>query len=192
MNIDITVCNKVNMIDSCSLWNVLSSLVVYSVVIENKFTFAITGFVEYECLYKPRTTINKKDTELQLKLKNEIKNGNVTCHNLTIEDLQDDIVLKNRNRIGIGELSSIAFARKVSISFLTDDQNARKLAINILGKKYVQTTPLILGWLFYNNLLSEGDIDVIVKSHNEHNRPLEKYFRQVHSESLRLKYILKA
>lgn len=179
------------MIDSCSLWNILSSLVVYSVLLENKFSFSITGFVEYECLYKPRTIHNKMDAELQTKLKSEIDKGNVTCYNLTIEDLQDDFVLKNRNTIGIGELSSIAFAKKVSISFLTDDQKARRIAMDILGKEQVQTTSLILGWLFYTSLLSEGDIDAIIKSHNEYFRPLEKYFREVHNEALRLKYFLK-
>lgn len=191
MNIDITNCNKINLIDSCSLWNVLSSLIIYSVVIENKFSFSITKFVEYECLYKPRTVPNKKDEELQARLKSEIKKGNVTCHNLSIEDLQDDLLLKNRDSIGIGELSSIAFARKVSISFLTDDQKARKLATEILGGKYVQTTPLVLGWLFYNNLLSDADIEGIIQSHKEYFRPLEKYFREVYDESLRLKYLLK-
>ena len=190
MNIDIRTCNKVNIIDSCSLWNLLSSLIVYSVVLDNKFSFSVTKFVEYECLYKPRTTPNKKDKELQSKLSAEINNGKITCHNLTIEDLQDDVVLKHRTCIGIGELSSIAFAKKVSVSFLTDDQKARKLGIEILGKSSVQTTPLVVGWLFYNNLLSNGDIDEIIRSHNEHNRPLEKYFREVHTESLRLKYLL--
>jgi len=190
MKIDITICNKANIIDSCSLWNVLSSLIVYSVIVDNKFSFSVTKFVEYECLYKPRTTPNNKDKELQSKLTAEIKKGKITCHNLTIEDLQDDVILKHRNSIGIGELSSIAFAKKVSVSFLTDDQKARKLGVEILGKSGVQTTPLVLGWLFYNNLLSDGDIDEIIKSHNEHSRPLEKYFREVHTESLRLKYLL--
>jgi len=190
MNIDITNCNKVNIIDSCSLWNMLSSLIVYSVVLDNKFSFSITKFVEYECLYKPRSIPNNKDKELQSKLSAEIKNGKITCHNLAIEDLQDDVILKHRSSIGIGELSSIAFAKKVSISFLTDDQKARKLGVEILGKNSVQTTPLVLGWLFYSNLLSDRDIDEIVKSHKEYNRPLEKYFREVHKESLRLKYLL--
>jgi predicted nucleic acid-binding protein len=192
MNIDITNCNKVNIIDSCSLWNVLSSLIVYSVVLENKFSFSVTKFVEYECLYKPRTNPNTKDKELQNKLRSEINKGKITCHNLTIEDLQDDFILKHRNAIGIGELSSIAFAKKVSVSFLTDDKKARKIGANILGKSGVQTTPLVLGWLFFNNLLSDGDIEEIIKSHKEYNRPLEKYFREVHTESLRLKYMLKS
>jgi len=191
MKIDITSCNKINIIDSCSMWNVLSSLIVYSVIVENKFSFSVTKFVEYECLYKPRTNAIDKEKELQQKLKDEIKKGKITCHNLTIEDLQDDFILKHRNTIGIGELSSIAFAKKVSICFLTDDQKARKVGSDVLGKVNVQTTPLILGWLFYNNLLSDGDIDNIIASHKEYNRPLEKYFREVHTESLRLKYMLK-
>jgi predicted nucleic acid-binding protein len=192
MNIDITNCNKANIIDSCSLWNVLSSLIIYSVVVDNKFSFSVTKFVEYECLYKPRNKPNGKDKELQRILNTEIKSGKIACHNLTIEDLQDDIILKHRNTIGIGELSSIAFAKKVSVSFLTDDQKARKLGAEILGNNRVQTTPLLLGWLFYNNLLSDGDLNVIIQSHNEHNRPLEKHFRAVHNESLRLKYLVKS
>lgn len=191
MNIDITNCNKANVVDSCSLWNILSSLVVYSVILENRFSFSITKFVEYECLYKKRTMTNAKETDLQNHLRTEIRKGNVACHNLTIEDLQEDSILEYRKTIGIGELSSIAFAKKVAISFLTDDQKARKIGKEVLGNSFVQTTPLVLGWLFYNNLLSDGDIEAIIKSHNDHNRPLEKYFREAHAESLRLKYLLK-
>ena len=187
MNIDITKCFKSNLIDTCSIWNILSSPIIYSVLLDNNFSLSITKFVEYECLFKYRPQQNSKELNLRCLLEKELIKGKIKCHALTLEDLQDDFILENRKKIGIGELSSIAFAKKVSIAFLTDDQKARKLASNHIGKVNVQTTPLILGWLLFNNLISDGDIEPIIKSHNEHNRPLEKYFRYVHMESHRIK-----
>jgi len=48
--------------------------------------------------------------------------------------------------LGIGGLSSIAFSKKINQSFLTDDQNARKIAKEILRDDKIQTTPHIVGW----------------------------------------------
>lgn len=187
MRIDITTCTKLNVTDSCAFWNILSSPTFYSVLIDQKFDFACTDFIVHECLHKKRTEPTKEDSSIQNKFKLLLKTRKVVSHKLSIEDLQDDEILKYRKSLGKGELSSIAFAKKTRLSFHSDDQGARKIAEQILGVKQVQTTPLLLGWLFYNNHLSDRDLEPIIKDHISAGRPLERFFREVHEESWRIK-----
>ena len=187
MNIDITDFNKVNVIDACAIDNILSSATLYRAAKTTNCSFCYTKFVEYEVLYKARKKIDKKSEELQRILKDETKANKFECHNISIDDLQEIEILQKRKRLGIGELSSIAFAKKINQSFLTDDSKARKLGISILGNKKVQTTPHLVGWLFYIRELIDSDFSVIISEHEQYNRPLGKYFEEVYLESLRIK-----
>jgi hypothetical protein len=187
MTIDITRCNKVNIIDSCSIWNLLSSLTLFNRLESNNFHFSITRYVEYECLYKQRTEITKEDTEIQDRLVKHRNKGKFLTHNLTIDDLQDEAIVNNSRKLGIGELSTIAFCKKIAQTFLTDDQGARKIGQRVLGHNNVQTVPHLFGWLFYEGDLIDSDLELIIFEHNNFIRPLEKYFRQVYDEALRLR-----
>lgn len=186
MEIDITKCNTVNITDSCSVWNIISSEILYS-IIEDTFYFSITGFVEYECLFKSRNSISNIDNEIRNRLIKYRSKTKFSSHTLTIEDLQSDEILNSNIKLGIGELSSIAFCKKTNQVFLTDDQNARKIAKDILGKERVQTVPHIFGWLYYKGFLTDSDLEPIIVQHNYFNRPLEPYFRKVYLEALRIR-----
>jgi predicted nucleic acid-binding protein len=187
MTIDITTCIKINIADSCAVSNLLSSLLLFSRLDNNNFHFSMTKYVEYECLHKERTSISTNDTEFRKRLIRHQKNSKFTSHNITIEDLQDELILKYSKQLGIGELSSIAFSKKINQPFLTDDQKARKIARAILGDGKVQTTPQIVGWLFYEGLFSDVDLDTLIAEHNTFQRPLEKFFREVYHEAYRIK-----
>ncbi|ABG57329.1 hypothetical protein [Cytophaga hutchinsonii] len=187
MNIDITEFQKINVIDSCAIDNLLSSETLYRAAKSSNCSFCYTKFVEYEVLFKARRTINEKSKKLQEKLKDETKANRFECHNLSIDDLQEVEILKQRKRLSVGELSSIAFAKKINQSFMTDDLGARKLGSLILGTKRVQTTPHLIGWLFYIRELTDSDFSIIVSEHKEYERPLSKYFEEAYHESLRIK-----
>jgi len=187
MTIDITKCFKINIADSCAISNILSSLLLYARIEGSQFIFSITKYVEYECLYKERKRPTQKDKELQERLVRQQKDKKFTSYNLSIEDLQDELIVKYSQHLGIGELSSIAFAKKINQAFLTDDQGARMIAQKIIGKEKVQTTPHLVGWLFFEGVLYDSDLGRIIKEHNSFNRPLEKYFRIVYEEALRIK-----
>ena len=187
MTIDITKCSKVNIIDSCSIWNLLSSTIFHRRIDNNNFYFSITKYVEYECLYKERTNTTIEDNEIQNRLVKYRENNKFSSHNLSIADLQDNAITKYSQQLGIGELSSIAFCKKTNQVFLTDDQQARTIAKKILGNDKVQTIPHLLGWLFYEGILSDSDLEPIIKEHNSFERPLEKYFRIVYEEALRIR-----
>ena len=187
MTIDITNCNKINVTDSCALWNILSSPTFYAVLEDQHFTFSCTDFVVYECLYRSRTTISSDEAQLQQLAKTRLAQQKISSHPLTIEDLQDEQILAYRRKLGRGELSSIAFAKKTGLCFLTDDRQARSLGCAILGRERVQTTPLLLGWLLFHGHLSDQDLEPIISDHKRYGRPLEKYFREVHAEAWRIK-----
>lgn len=193
MNSDLTRFERFNVIDSCSIWNILSSSVIYNASLEAGCFYSFTNFVKYECLYKRGK--QDRDGELLDKLSKEIKNEKFKVCAITIDDLQEIDILENRKRLGKGELSSIVFAKKTNQAFLTDDKKARSLAISILGKSKVQTTPHLVGFCFYKRHLLDGDFASVVSQHLASLKgtwgDLSIYFKDVYEESLRIKLLEK-
>lgn len=191
MTIDITSFNKINIVDSCAIWNILSCNLLYTRTLSNKCYFSVTKFVEYECLTKVRSSPSDKDIQIQYRLRKEIGCSNIKTCSLSIDDLQDIQLLKARKNLGMGELSSIAFAMKINQSFLTDDQPARKFAASILGKDKVQTTPHLLGYFIFERIIIDNEVNEIIGEHNSFDRPLEPYFREVYGEAMRIQLMIK-
>jgi len=185
MAIDPSKCHKLNMTDTCAVWNLLSSRVLYAAAISGKFCFSVTYYVLYEAIYKRRSSMSTADKELLQRLEAQRRNGAFQDYHLDIADLQDMGILERRKRLGKGELSSIVFARKTRQAFLTDDQKARKLAAEVMDKSMVQTTPHVLSSLFFEGILSDGDKDGIIKEHTSFNRPLGQYFEEAYLEACR-------
>ena len=90
-----------------------------------------------------------------------------------------------------GELSSIAFAGRVQLAVQTDHQGARKLAAMALAAERVQTTPHVLGWLFFEGRLVDGDLNEIVAEHESFDRPLRRFFEEMYQEALRCRLLLR-
>jgi len=176
-----------NVIDTCAIWNILSSQKFLSLAKQAGCSFLYTRFVLYECLYKPRTEFNQRDNELQERLKRLIAQKGIAEFSLDIEDLQDIEVLQQRENLGKGELSSIVLAKKFGRSFQTDDQGARKLSKVFLEDESIQTTPQLFGWLAYISYISDTDKDEIIKEHKYFNRPLEKFFHEVYKYALQFR-----
>jgi predicted nucleic acid-binding protein len=174
-----------NITDTCGVWNVLSSRTLYSRARGAGVVFICTGFVLYECLFKPRKTPDPFDEELRSRFRAAQRESAFDTYSLDITDLQTIEILENRKRLGKGELSSIAFAMKTRQAFLTDDQKARRLARDVLRESIIQTTPHLVGWLFFTNRLVDADKSTIIKEHQEMRRPLAKYFEQMYLEACR-------
>ncbi|PPT05894.1 hypothetical protein CKA32_003918 [Geitlerinema sp. FC II] len=113
-----------------------------------------------------------------------MKSGRFKNYHLDIEDLQEIDVLQKRKNLGKGELASIAFAKKTYQAFLTDDRGARNLAEEVLTHHRVQTTAHLLGWLFFESFLSDGDLNQIINEHKKYNGKLEKYFIVMYERAL--------
>ncbi len=175
--------------DTCAVWNVLSSAVLHRACVGSGFEFAITDFVLYECLYKPRNKPKTSDKELQERLKAARRQDQFKNYSLSVEDLQEVAILEQRRRVSKGELSAIAFAQKVRLTVQTDDQRARKLAALVLTEDRVQTTPHVLGWLFFDGRLADADLAGIVEEHESLERPLREFFRQMYKEAMRCRLL---
>jgi len=185
MGIDPSQFHTLNVADTCSLWNLLSSRRMYSAAKDANCSFCCTTFVVYECLHKRRASEVPEENELKTRLKREIENSRIVSYSLDVADLQDVAVLESRRKLSKGELSSIAFANKTRQAFLTDDQKARKLAESFLASKMTQTTPHLFGWLIFTGRLSDTDKDEVIGEHEHFIRPLRPHFETMYLEALR-------
>ncbi len=181
-----------NVTDTCAVWNVLSSRILYSRSRDAGCDFCITRFVLYECLHKPRRNASQAERELQERLQRERDLGRFQDYALEIADLQDVHVMEKRQRLSKGELVSITFAKKTHQAFLTDDQKARRLGHSVLPPNRVQTTPHLFGWLFFIGRLSDGDKAEIMREHEGCGRPLAKHFEEMYNRALQYRLMMAA
>ena len=185
MTIDVSQFHLCNVSDTCSVWNVLSSKLLYQCALRVGVSFVCPEFVVYECLIKPRRSKPNSSGELVARLRNAQSSGQFQVCKLDIGDLQSIEILEQRRRLGKGELSAIALAQKIGQTCLTDDQGARRLANEVLGPRRTQTTPHMLGWLVYKMHLLDGDVDQVISEHGAMDRPLASYFKEAYQEACR-------
>ena len=152
--------------------------------------FCCTSFVYYECLHKPRKNHASEDVELQDRFRGVHARREIEAFDLDVEDLQEVIVLERRRKVSKGELSSIAFAKKTSQAFLTDDQGARRLREEILGQPKVQTVLHLFGWLVFSSRLGDSDKEPIITEHRSLKRPLGELFEDMYLEALRCRLMV--
>jgi len=184
MAIDPSKFHLVNVADTCSVWNVLSSARLLAAAKEARCEFCITSFVRYECLTKPRKKEpTAAETELMRRLALEQGRGGFAAHSCGIGDLQAIKILESRRRLGKGELSSIAFAMKIGQAVITDDKKARKLAEDS-GHALTQTTPHLFSWLIFKGRLGDSDKGTVIAQHEAMDRPLAPHFETAYEMAL--------
>lgn len=174
MSIDPSQFDPINVTDTCAVWNVLSSATLYRAALAARCHFCVTGFVNYECLIKPRTSPTDATRELQRRLEDARCTGQFEVHSCTLNDLQDISRLEDRKRLGKGELSSIAFAMRRGLAVLTDDQGARKLS-SAVGVHSTQTTPHLHSWLIFTRKLDDSDHTNVLSQHQQMEGSLARH-----------------
>ena len=178
MAIDPSKFNPVNVVDTCGVWNILSSKLLHATALDAECDLCITETVRYECLDKQRTTVTPGEEALLKRLQRARARGQFKAYSVDIADLQGVISL--RRRMGKGEISAIAFALKIGQAVLTDDQGARRRATEA-GCCLVQTTPHLLSWLLFLNRLGDTDLETVITQHEEVEGTLAKFFREAAS-----------
>ncbi|MCJ1887490.1 hypothetical protein LNN38_21705 [Pseudomonas sp. LA21] len=186
MAIDPSRFHQINVADTCSVWNILSSRRLYTAAQEAKCDFCLTAFVHYECLVKPRSSPTEADLELIERLKKEQRKGNFVAHSCSISDLQDIADLESRKKLGKGELSSIAFASRIHQAFITDDRKARKLSESV-ARAVTQTTPHMHSWLIFTNRLTDSDHQTVLSQHKEMGGSLAPHLENAYEMALQCK-----
>jgi len=167
---------RFNVADTCSIWNILSSALLYSRASEHGCMFCCTEYVRYECLTKPRKASYSCESKLQSVAHREMDAGRIKLCSVEIEDLQQVSALADRKRLHRGELSTIAFAFRTGQAVLTDDQAARHFAFNLMGLS-VQTVPHLLAWLVHGGRVSDGECEDLIVEHAAAGRPLAGHLR---------------
>lgn len=183
MAIDPSKFHLINVADTCSVWNVLSSARLHAAAKEAHCEFCVTSFVRYECLTKPRRASSPAETELMRRLTQEQARGGFAAHSCDIGDLQAIKLLESRKKLGKGELSSIAFAMKIGQAIITDDMKALKLAENS-GHALAQTTSHLFSWLIFKGRLGDSDKATVIAQHQSMERPLTPHFEKAYEMAL--------
>lgn len=176
MPIDPSSFHRVNVADTCAVWNILSSETLYLAAKKAGCSFCVTGVVQYELLIKPRSQRKTSDIELCGRLEREQAAGGFPSHACTIDDLRMVSALEERKKLGKGELSSIALAMRLYQAVITDDRKAAKLSRDA-GHGLTQTTPHLLSWLEFNDALSDADKRAVLEQHAELKGTLVRPFQ---------------
>ena len=185
MNNDITDYYPNNVIDTCAIWNLLSSKTLFETAKQARIKYCITNFVLYECVYKKRSIINNKQQELIKRFKVERAKNTFRNCSITIEDLQNSDVSNIRKKKSKGEISSMIFAKKTGQAFITDDPPARKLANEYLGIDKVQTIPQLFGYCVYKGLLLDSSAKTVIAEHKELEDSITRCLEKIYLQALK-------
>ena len=194
ITVDVSAFAPISAIDTCSIWNLLSSRVLLGAALRKGRGFAVAAYVRYEALERPR---KRPTTSAELALQNEFRRRLAEGRGFTeapvsLDDLQAVAALPEVRKLGRGEVAALALARKLRAAILTEDQGARKAAPSV-GVGQAQTIPQLLGWLLYEGELTDGDVSAIISEHEasvENNRGrLTVYFRDIHAEAYRCRLL---
>lgn len=185
MAIDPTSFSAASVVDTCSIWNILSSRTLCRATFSANRSFCITPMVLYECLYKPRSTVTPQQEELKNRLVAARNQQKFPIQKCELEDLIS-VMQSAPRRLGSGELSCIAAAYRIrSIAFMTEDKAARKFAVNTLGIS-IETTPKLYAWLHFHRHLIDDDHRKVIQEHESfESRPLTQFFNQAYEEAQR-------
>lgn len=172
-----------NSIDTCAIWNLLSSARLGHAARARRCWFAVAGYVRYEALDRARSGPTEGETSMQQQLRERLsRQQDFREVSLSVPDLAAVAVLGDAKRLGRGEIAAMALALKMRCALMTDDQRARKLAAKV-GVQPVQTTPHLVGWLGYEGEIGDADIATIITEHEQFiptNRGLlTKFFRAI-------------
>ncbi|MGE3777997.1 MAG: hypothetical protein AB7F89_12485 [Pirellulaceae bacterium] len=189
MRIDVRQFAQTNAIDTCAIWNVLSSARLTSAALGKQRWFVVADYVRYEALERPRTSPEPSELELQEKFRQRLeRTQGFSRQSISMSDLQAVANIPVVSRLGRGEIAALALARKMRIGFMTDDQKARAGAPEV-GAGPAHTTPHLLGWLIYDGALGDGDVGIVIVEHEgcvpNKNGQLTKFFKAAYEEACR-------
>ena len=181
------VFRPVNVTDTCAIWNLVGSTTLFRTARQEHLSFVITNTVSYECFIKSRGSApSPAHRQLRQRLAKHIERGEVRQSDVTIDDLQDVINTARRlgsdKRLGCGEISCAALARRLRQAVLTDNKRDFR-AIGELVDGLLQTTPRLLGWLCLVGRLTDGDVNDVIKEHCSSDGHLSRIYKRAYCEA---------
>lgn len=175
MNFDPASFANVLVVDTCSVWHVLTSRLLFEAAVTTKKKFSITSMVLFECMHKPPGSLPPEEAELRRRFISARSRGVFSERACTLSDL---IKISDRapKKLGYGELSCMAvLASSPGEAMMTDDKAARRYASEVLGYS-IETTPRLYAHLHFRRLLTDSD-HLSVKAEHEiyEKRPLSEF-----------------
>lgn len=194
ITVDVRVFAPVSAIDTCSIWNLLSSPRLLGTALRTGRWFVVAPYVWYEALGKQRSRPTSAELAMQEEFRARLAAGNqgFSREATSLADLQALAVIPACRRLGRGEIAALALARRLRSAVLTEDRGARKVA-PLVGVELAQTTPQLLGWLLYEGHLSDSDVSDVIAEHEariEASRGrITIYFRRIYEEACRCRLL---
>ena len=178
---------SVKVTDTCAIWHLVGSRTLFRAARQVTVSFAITSTVYYECFIKSRgRKPTAKREEMRKRLRTYIEQDQVNRMTLGIDDLQDIITLARQRgcdkRLGQGELSCAALARKMGKAVLTDNKRDFS-AIDRLADDRRQTTPRLLAWLYVKGHVTDADVEDVRREHQKSGGQVCKIYKQAYYEA---------
>ena len=177
----------VSVTDTCAIWHLVGSRTLFGAARHRRLSFVITNTVYYECFVKSRSKAPSANHKiLRERLARRIEQGEVDQLKVTVDDLRDVISAARQQgsdkRLGCGEISCAALARRLRQAVLTDNKRDFR-AIEKLVDGLLQTTPRLLGWLYIVGRLTDGDIKDVIKEHCSSGGQMSRIYEQAHREA---------
>ena len=177
----------VSVTDTCAIWNLVGSATLFRAARQKHLSFIITDTVSYECFVKTRGSAPSVEHQrLRQRLAKHIEQSDVSRFEVTIDDLQDVINAARQQgsdrRLGYGEMSCAALARRLRHAVLTDNKRDFK-AIEVLVDGLLQTTPRLLRWLYLVGRLTDGDVKDVIKEHCNSGGHMSPIYERAHREA---------
>ena len=178
---------RVNITDTCAIWHLVGSMTLFKAARRMNVSFIITNTVFYECFTKSRgRAASVQHQALRDRLETHVNQDEVKRIDLTIDDLQELITLARLRgvdkRLGHGEMSCAALARRWRAAVLTDNRKDFG-AIKGLVDECLQTTPRLLGWLYLEGRLTDADVGDVLSEHYNSGGQMSQVYQRAYYEA---------
>ena len=181
----------INVTDTCAIWNLIGSSTLFRVARQRNMSFVITNTVYYECFTKSKgRPASERHRRLRGRLAKHIQRNDVNQMDLTIDDLQDAINTARQydadRRLGYGEISCAALARRLRQAVLTDNKRDFRVIAKLVDG-LLQTTARLLGWLYLHGHLTDGDVGDVIRQHGDSGGHMSRVYECAHREACQMR-----
>ena len=173
-------------VDACSIQNICASRTFLGKSIGAGFEYNIPEYALYEAVYKPLRQVNKTIESQRAVLLGYVSKGKIRKAQLTIDDLQEMLVLRSRKpSLGNGELACIVYSKNKPLAVLTDDKAARNFTKRLLGENKAYETAEIVAYMVFNHIITDGECMDIIDEEKQYKTNMDKPYFEAYQQALR-------
>ena len=173
-------------VDACSIQNVCASKTFLSKSVSAGFEYNIPEYALYEAVHKPLKRANKVIDSQRVFIMKQINEGKIRLAKLTIDDLQEMLVLRgDKPNLGKGELACIVYSKNKALAVLTDDKAARNYSKRLLGQDKAFESAEIVANMVFNHIITDGECMDIINEEKQNNTNMDIPYYEAYKQALR-------